>query len=43
MALTAAQIKAAKATGKMLVAPGRADTPFDVNTQAVVEFYSQKL
>lgn len=33
----------AKATGKMLVAPGRADTPFDVNTQAVVEFYSQKL
>ncbi len=33
----------AKATGKMVVAPGRADLPFDANTQAVVEFYSQKL
>ncbi|MBL8618844.1 MAG: 30S ribosomal protein S4 [Deltaproteobacteria bacterium] len=33
----------AKAAGKMLVAPGRADAPFDINTQAVVEYYSQKL
>lgn len=33
----------AKAAGKMLAAPGRADAPFDINTQAVIEFYSQKL
>lgn len=33
----------AKAAGKMVAPPTRADLPFDVNTQAVVEFYSQKL
>jgi len=33
----------AKAAGKMIVAPTRADIPFETNTQAVVEFYSQKL
>jgi small subunit ribosomal protein S4 len=33
----------AKATGKMVSAPTAADLPFDANTQAVIEFYSQKL
>lgn len=33
----------AKATGKMVAAPTASDLPFDGNTQAVVEFYSQKL
>jgi small subunit ribosomal protein S4 len=32
-----------KATGKVLAAPTREDMPFTVNTQAVVEYYSQKL
>lgn len=33
----------AKATGKMLVSPNKEDVPFEVNTQAVIEYYSQKL
>ena len=33
----------AKAAGKLLAPPTVADVPFDVNTQAVIEFYSQKL
>jgi small subunit ribosomal protein S4 len=33
----------AKAEGRMLVPPAREDLPFEVNTQAVVEFYSQQL
>ena len=33
----------AKAAGKMVASPSRSDLPFEVNTQAVVEFYSQKL
>ena len=33
----------AKATGKMVTAPMREDLPFEVNTQAVVEYYSQQL
>ena len=33
----------AKATGRMVVPPTHNDVPFDVNTQAVIEFYSQKL
>ena len=33
----------AKASGKLLAPPTVADVPFDVNTQAVIEFYSQKL
>jgi small subunit ribosomal protein S4 len=33
----------AKATGKMVSAPSRGDLPFDANTQAVIEYYSQKL
>ena len=32
-----------KATGKVLAAPTREDMPFTVNTQGVVEYYSQKL
>ncbi len=32
-----------KASGKMVSPPGRADLPFEANTQAVIEFYSQKL
>lgn len=32
-----------KAAGKMVAPPTRADLPFEANTQAVVEFYSQKL
>ena len=33
----------AKASGRMVVPPTHNDVPFDVNTQAVIEFYSQKL
>ena len=33
----------AKAAGKMVAMPSRSDLPFEANTQAVVEFYSQKL
>ena len=33
----------AKATGKMVARPEAADIPFDVDTQAVVEYYSQQL
>lgn len=33
----------AKAAGKMVTAPELEDLPFEVNTQAVIEFYSQKL
>ena len=33
----------AKAAGSMVVPPTKADVPFDCNTQAVIEFYSQKL
>src|SRR5688572_12411472 len=33
----------AKATGKLLLAPERTDLPFELNENAIVEFYSQKL
>ena len=33
----------AKFTGKMVSTPVKEDLPFEVNTQAVVEFYSQQL
>lgn len=33
----------AKTTGKLISAPERADLPFELNEQAIVEFYSQKL
>ncbi|MEZ4240687.1 MAG: 30S ribosomal protein S4 [Myxococcota bacterium] len=33
----------AKATGKLLMAPERSDLPFDLNENAIIEFYSQKL
>ena len=33
----------AKAAGSLVVPPTKADVPFDCNTQAVIEFYSQKL
>jgi small subunit ribosomal protein S4 len=33
----------AKATGRMTQAPVREDLPFDVNLQAIIEFYSQAL
>jgi small subunit ribosomal protein S4 len=33
----------AKAQGSMVTPPAKADVPFDCNTQAVIEFYSQKL
>ncbi|MBX2800621.1 MAG: 30S ribosomal protein S4, partial [Myxococcales bacterium] len=33
----------AKATGKLTMAPDRADLPFDLNENAIIEFYSQKL
>ena len=33
----------AKGIGKMATVPSREDLPFEVDTQAVVEFYSQKL
>ena len=33
----------AKATGKLLMAPERTDLPFDLNENAIIEFYSQKL
>lgn len=33
----------AKALGKMIARPEAADIPFDVNTQAVIEYYSQQL
>lgn len=33
----------AKAAGKMVTRPEAADIPFDVNTQAVIEYYSQQL
>ena len=33
----------AKAMGKMITAPEAEDLPFEVNTQAVIEFYSQQL
>ncbi|MDP6933254.1 MAG: 30S ribosomal protein S4 [Myxococcota bacterium] len=32
-----------KVTGRMLVAPALEDLPFEVNTQAVIEYYSQQL
>ena len=33
----------AKKTGKLISAPDRADLPFDLNENAIIEFYSQKL
>jgi small subunit ribosomal protein S4 len=33
----------AQATGKMITSPTPSDLPFQVNTQAVIEYYSQKL
>jgi small subunit ribosomal protein S4 len=33
----------AKAVGKLLMAPERSDLPFELNENAIVEFYSQKL
>lgn len=33
----------AKAAGKLSIAPTRHDLPFEVNTQAVIEYYSQQL
>jgi small subunit ribosomal protein S4 len=33
----------AKATGKLTSAPDRTDLPFDLNENAIIEFYSQKL
>lgn len=33
----------AKATGKMLMAPERSEVPFELNENAIIEFYSQKL
>jgi small subunit ribosomal protein S4 len=33
----------AKATGKLLLAPERADVPLELNENAIIEFYSQKL
>lgn len=33
----------AKATGKMISLPERADLPFELNENAIIEFYSQKL
>ena len=33
----------AKASGTLVIPPTKADVPFDCNTQAVIEFYSQKL
>ncbi|TNE90734.1 MAG: 30S ribosomal protein S4 [Deltaproteobacteria bacterium] len=33
----------AKAAGKLITAPERGDLPFELNEQAIIEFYSQKL
>ena len=33
----------AKATGKLILAPERSDRPFELNENAIIEFYSQKL
>ena len=33
----------AKVTGKILSAPDKSDLPFELNEQAIIEFYSQKL
>jgi len=33
----------AKTTGKLISKPDRADLPFDLNENAIIEFYSQKL
>jgi small subunit ribosomal protein S4 len=33
----------AKATGKFITAPDKADLPMEINTQAVIEYYSQQL
>lgn len=33
----------AKATGKLISTPDRVDLPFDLNENAIIEFYSQKL
>jgi small subunit ribosomal protein S4 len=33
----------AKASGKLLMAPERSDLPFELNENAIIEFYSQKL
>jgi len=33
----------AKATGKLLMAPDRGDLPIELNENAIIEFYSQKL
>lgn len=33
----------AKKTGKLITAPDRSDLPFDLNENAIIEFYSQKL
>lgn len=33
----------AKATGKLLMPPERSDLPFELNENAIIEFYSQKL
>lgn len=33
----------AKFTGKLLTAPDRSDLPFELNENAIIEFYSQKL
>ena len=34
---------ATKATGKLISAPNRMDLPFELNENAIVEFYSQKI
>ena len=33
----------AKATGKLTATPDRADLPFELHENAIIEFYSQKL
>ncbi len=37
------ELDPAKATGKMISVPQAEDLPFEVNTQAVIEFYSQQI
>ena len=33
----------AKCSGKLITLPERSDLPFDLNEQAIIEFYSRKL
>jgi len=37
------EFDAAKFTGRLITAPDRGDLPFELNENAIVEFYSQKL